>query len=203
MKLYTAPASPYARKVRVLVLEKGLQDRIDEVTVNAYSDRPVLLQANPLGKVPTLEVNEDFRLFDSPVICEFLDTLPADRPPLIATEGMDRWIIRKTEARADGIMDLGVGLTLEKRKPAAERSPSTVARWRVHLGRAIAGAEIARSTLPERFTLGHAAAAVALAYLDYRHPELTWREERPELGSWHSVISDRRSLAETAPEYSS
>jgi glutathione S-transferase len=201
MKLFWSPASPYARKVRAVAHEKALAGRIDEVAVDAFADPAELLAANPLGKVPALIGEDGEPLFDSAVICAYLDTHPqASGTPLCPPAGPDRWAVLRTEALADGAMDLGLGLTLERRKPEAERSPTSAARWRGQLARSIdaMAAEIER--LPPGITLAHLAVACALGYLDFRHPDVSWRDGRAGLSAWYEDMARRPSLLATAPK---
>ena len=199
MKLYWSPASPYARKVRATAREKGLADRIEEVTVETSQDPAGLIAANPLGKVPALALDDGTTLFDSPVICAWLDA-QGDGPALVPAAGPDRYRVLRAEALADGIMDLAVGLIMERRKPEDERSPTTAARWRGQLSRALDAVPGEVAVLPEDLTLGHLALAVALAYVEFRHPDIAWRDGRPELTTWFEALATRPSLAETAPQ---
>lgn len=200
MKLYTSPTSPYARKARIVVAEKKLGSRIEEITTDAWSDPAELIEVNPLGKVPALVADSSLSLFDSPLICAYLDALPSEvSTPLIPPSGPQYWTVRRAEALADGMMDLGVGLLLERRKPEGERSPKTAARWRGQLERALAAAQATAPTLPDGFTMGHASLAVALGYLDLRHADLAWRENRGPLAAWYEAVQKRPSFQATAP----
>jgi glutathione S-transferase len=199
MKLYWSPASPYARKVRATAREKGLAGRIDEIIVETAQDPAALIAANPLGKVPALALDDGTTLFDSPVICAWLDAR-GDGPALVPAAGPERFLVLRAEALADGIMDLAVGLTMERRKPEDERSPTMAARWRDQLARALDAVPGEVQQLPGELTLGHLALAVALAYVEFRHPEIGWRDGRPELAAWFETLATRPSLAETAPQ---
>jgi glutathione S-transferase len=201
MKLYWSPASPYARKVRALARQKDLAASIEEIVVDPYADTPDLVAANALGKVPALITDDGFALFDSPVICEFLDSMPAATGPrLIPASGRERWTVRRAEALADGLMDLGLGLTLERRKPEGEHSPTAAARWRRQVGQAVDAMARDVAGLPPWPTLGHIAGAVALGYLDFRHPDIAWRDGRGTLADWYADVAARPSLAATAPK---
>jgi glutathione S-transferase len=201
MKLYWSPASPYARKVRTVAHEKGLADRIEEIVVDTASDPAWLVSANPLGKIPALIRDDGEPLFDSPVICAWLDSHPAAQgEPLCPPSGPERWAVLKAEALADGVMDLGLGLTMDRRKPEGERSPTSVARWRTQLARSVDAFMPEIGRLPQRITLAHLAIACALGYLDFRHPDFAWRDGRPELAAWHEDMARRASLAATAPK---
>lgn len=201
MKLYWSPASPYARKVRVVAHERRLTSRIEEIIVDAFADPAVLLAANALGKVPTLVLDDGAALYDSPVICAFLDAHPDARgTELVPARGPNRWRVLRAEALADGAMDLGLGLTLERRKPEAERSPTTAARWRQQLTRAVNAIAEDVSSLPSGLSLGHIGFACALSYLDFRHPDFAWREGRSQLAKWYEAVAAQPSLAATAPK---
>jgi glutathione S-transferase len=200
MKLYWSPTSPYTRKVRAIIIEKGLSDKVESVQVDVWGDAGTLHGDNPLGKIPCLVGDEGLALYDSPVICAYLDAHPAGTgPALYPASGEPRWRVMKAEALADGIMDNAVGMVVEKRKPADERSPWMERRWTVALDRAYDAIMPELSALPAGFTMGHLAMAVALAYMDFRHPHIAWRDGRPELTAWYDSVKDRPSLAQTVP----
>lgn len=198
MKLYVSPTSPYARKARVLLREKGLQDRVEEVFVNPHQDPAELLARNPLGKIPALALDDGSALYDSPVICEYLDALDAT-PSLIPPDGEARWAVLRAQALADGILDLAVATVMERARPESERSPGSLERWRGKIERAAGGIGEAVAGLRGELDLGRIALAVALSYLDLRMPELDWRTQRPELIDWHANLAARASMEATAP----
>jgi glutathione S-transferase len=200
MKLYWSPTSPYTRKVRAVIKEKGLADRVEPVRVDVWGDYGTLHGDNPLGKIPCLVGDNGMSFYDSRVICAYLDAHPdAQGPALVPADGDDRWRVLKAEALADGIMDFAVGMVTEKRKPETERSPWMVDRWTGGLGRAYDAIMPELNGLPQGFTLGHLAMAVALGYMDFRHPHLPWRDGRPELTQWYEAHADRACLAQTVP----
>ena len=198
MKLFWSPASPYARKVRVVARETGLDARIEDVEVATHDDPPELLAANPLGKVPALIGPDGVGWFDSPVICAYLDDL-AGGTPLVPRDGSARWAVMRAEALGDGIMDLGLNLVLDTRKPDAERSPTSVARWRGQMTRSLGAVAAAAADLPDGFTLGHITLACAVEYVGFRLPDLDLRAHDPALAAWHATVADRPSLVATAP----
>ena len=134
MKLYITVPSPYARKCRIVAREKGLADRIEEIAVDPYANAPELLGSNPLVQVPTLIADDGLPLSDSPVICEYLDALGSG--PRLLPDGPERLRVRRLETLANGALEMGVKLVLEKRRPGHERSPSWIARWTTNMGRA-------------------------------------------------------------------
>lgn len=201
MKLFWSNASPYSRKVRAVIKEKGLGHCVETDAVDVYSDPPELITFNPLGKIPTLVTDDGFALFDSSVICAYLDAHPAGRGgPLIPQAGPERWHVMRTEALGDGLMDLGYALITERRKPDEEKSPTLAARQQGQLEHTLDRTADALAALPGAVTLGHLAIACALGYIDFRHDGLQWRQGRDALAAWYADIVKRPSLAETAPE---
>ena len=199
MKLFWSPASPYARKVRVVAHETGLVGRIEEVPVDTSQVPPDLIATNPLGKVPALVLDDGTALFDSPVICAWLDA-EGSGPALVPASGPERFLVLRAEALADGVMDLAVGLVMETRKPENERSPTTAAKWRGQLARSLDAMAADCATLPGTATLGHLAYVCALDYIAFRHPDIAWQEGRAGLASWRDGVANRPSLIETAPK---
>lgn len=198
MELLYSATSPYARKVRVVLREKGLIDTTTETVVDPHAGPPALRRHNPLGKVPTLVLADATALYDTPVICEYLDTL-ADAPRLLPAGGPERWAVLRAQALADGILDLAVALTAERRRPDGERSPAIMDHWRERIRAAADGIAAELDGLPPEPTLAHIALAVALAYLDFRHPDLRWRDGRVALTDWHECFTPRASMRATAP----
>jgi glutathione S-transferase len=198
MKLYWSNASPYARKVRILIREHGLAAKIEEISTDAFTDPPELLAANPLGKVPTLVLKDGTGLYDSRVICTYLDGL--GKKSLVPEDATARLLVLRAVALGDGAMDLAVSMAMERRKPEGETSPTFAARWRGQLMRALDMFATELPKLPGTFSLADAAFASALGYLDFRLASLNWREGRPGLAEWYDLVSRRESLAATLPK---
>jgi len=200
LKLYSSPASPYARKVRMVIAERQLGSLVEEMTVNAQDDPPELIAVNPLGKIPALVTDDGLHLFDSPVICAYLDAHPQARGERLRPHsGSERWLVMRAEALGDGMMDLGLALQVEKRKPEGEKSPTIAARQRAQLLRSLDAVPETLRSLPGGLTLGHLALGAALGYLDLRHDELGWRNGRDELANWYAEIAKRPSFIATKP----
>lgn len=200
MKLYFSPASPYASKVRMVVAERQLDDLVEEVRVEVYKDPAELISANPLGKIPALITDDGLSLFDSPVICAYLDAHPqAQGERLRPHSGNARWLVMRGEAFGDGLMDLGYHLTAEKRKPEGEKSPTLAERQRGQLMRTLDVTTEILQSIPADFTLGHLAIGAGLGYLDLRHSELEWRNGRTALANWFAEISQRPSFVKALP----
>jgi len=199
MKLFYSPTSPYVRKVRVMAIEKGLDGHITLVPCNVQEPSAELLAANPLGRIPTLVPDGGEPLFDSPVICEWLDEA-GEGPRLIPPAGGTRWAVLRGQAAADGILDDAVILVLERRRAPEMRNP-VVERVRLAaIGRALAWLESHPGLLTGPLTLAQIAVGCALGYLDLRLPELGWRGQYPALAAWFRHFGERPSMQATAPD---
>ena len=199
MRLLFSPTSPYVRKVRVTALEKGLADRITLQPADVFGDVSAVAPLNPLRKVPTLVLADGETLYDSPVICEYLDSL-VEAPRLIPAAGAARWRVLRTQALADGIKDAAFATVMEGRRAEAQRSDEWVQRWGEAIARGVAAlAGESAGWSGETFDLGQIAAACALGYLDFRLPQLKWRDGHGALADWYAAAAQRPSLVETAP----
>jgi glutathione S-transferase len=192
VKLYYSPASPYARKVRICAIARGLDDRIELVPCAAGESPPELLVVNPLSKIPTLITDDGVSLFDSPVICEYLDSL-GDALPMFPAQGAARWRALKLQAMGDGILDGCVPRRGELAKP----KEALIARWRAAVERTLDALE---AELPHRsMDIGTITVACALGYLDFRFPQEPWRPTRPKLAAWFDAFSQDKAVAATVP----
>ena len=200
MKLYANRASPFARKVRVVLAEKRLDCTLVPVDT-AQPDHPALA-LNPLGKIPVLLLPDGTPVFDSAVIVEYLDTIsPVGR--LIPEEARPRMLVKRWEALADGLMDAAVLLRAEGLRPDALQSQTFAELQRGKVARALA--QIAHD-LGERvhccgdaFTLADAAVGSALFYLDFRFADWDWRGEHPNLQRLAERLEKRKSFEDSAP----
>jgi glutathione S-transferase len=197
MKLFYSTSSPFARKARIVTREKGLLGVVIEVECNPFANPVELQRVNRLSKVPAL-LTEDLALYDSRVICEYLDSL-AEQPRLVPVGDPDRWLVLRAQALADGLLDIAVALTLEERRPAQEQSVSVMKRWREQIQGALDAMHSQSAESARSITLGHIAFGAALGYLDFRHPELRWREGRSALAEWFEAFSRRDSMTQTLP----
>jgi glutathione S-transferase len=198
MKLYYSPTSPYARKVRVVAIEKGLADRVELVVANPWPDPAAVVGVNPLGKVPALLTDDGLALYDSPVICEYLDTLvPA--APLIPRSGTARWQVLRCQALCDGILDAAVGIVLEQRRPEAERSMMSLQRAADAIRRSVAALAPELRPPGAPCDLGQISIAVALGYLEFRLGDLDLGVGQPALRDWWATARERPSLIATRP----
>ena len=198
MKLFQSPTSPYVRKVRVMIREKGLGG-IEEIAVNPWDDPPELRAASPLGKVPTLVLDDGAVLYDSPVICEYLDGIGSG-PRLIPQDPDARRRVTTAQALGDGVLDMAVAMVMEGRRPEGERSAAMMERWR---GQVVGGVDAMASDvggLGGSVNLGHIAFGCALGYLDFRHANIDWRNGRADLAAWFATFAARPAMVETKPE---
>jgi glutathione S-transferase len=203
MKLIGATASPYVRKVRIVMAEKKLD--YDFVLEDVWAADTSIAQSNPLGKVPCLVMEGGEALFDSRVIVEYLDTLsPVGK--LIPAVGRERAEVKTWEALADGVCDAAIAARLEANwagRKKAERSQAWIDRQRAK----VAGSLKAMSQgLGEKpfcagiyLSLADIAVGCALGYLDFRFPDIDWRGPYPNLAKLYDKLMARPSFADTQP----
>jgi glutathione S-transferase len=200
MKLYHAAASPFVRKVTVLIAEAGLSGHVTLETVSGNPLNPgtMPVQANPLGKVPALELDDGRVLYDSRVICRYLDALVGGK---FYPTSEALWDVLVLEATADGIMDAAVLMAYEVRvRPEASRSPEWIEGQWVKVARALDVLESHWLThLDGPLDMGQIAVGAALGYLDLRHAARDWREGRPGLAAWDAGFAQRPSMLATRP----
>jgi glutathione S-transferase len=198
MRLYTSTGSPFARKCRVVRLEKGLQDRIEEIAaVFPYKDA-AFLAINPIGQVPALVTDEGTVFTDSPLICAYMDEIGSGAK-LIPASGEAHWRVRRLETLADAIMESTVKQVLESRRPESERSATWTGYWREGMNRAL---DLAEQQAPEAegpLDMGKIALACAGLYFGFRMPDLDWRSSRPRLAAFCDAMDQRPSFADTRP----
>ncbi len=198
MKLRYSPTSPYVRKVSVVALETGLDKRIERIPTNVWAPSTDIATDNPLGKVPALMTEGGETLFDSPVICEYLDSLH-DGLKLFPPPGGARWTALRRQALGDGILDAGVLRRLEAGRLENERSSSWIARQTAAVRRGLDALEDEAESLGGPITIGHIAIGCALGWLELRFPDEDWRENRPSLARWYETFARRPSMRETVP----
>ena len=202
MKLRYSTTSPYVRKVSVTALELGLDGHIERVPTNTMDPKSDHAADNPLGKVPALITDEGDKLYDSPVICEYLDSLH-DGAPLFPPAGAARWRALRLQALADGILDAAILRMLEtRRRPEALRWEGWIKLQGGKIARALDQLEGEAEALAGPLTIGQIAVGCALGYLDFRFPENAWRAARPALAAWYEGFSQRPSMQQTEPHES-
>jgi glutathione S-transferase len=196
MKLYYSITSPYVRKVMACAIARGIDGQITKVPTNPHESPAGLIADNPLSKVPCLVTEDGFALFDSPVICEYLDTV-GEAMPLFPASGAARWVALRNQALGDGMLDAAVFRRLEGMKPEEAARSTAMARQKAAIGRALSMLE--RENLGKLLDIGTITIAAALGYLDLRFPEDGWRQEHSRLAEWFQQISAEKALAETQP----
>jgi glutathione S-transferase len=198
MKLRHSAGSPFVRKVMVLAHEHGLVDRIELVptAVSPVQANEGLAPENPLMKVPSLVTDDGQTLFDSPVICEYLDNL-ASRSKLFPAAGPARWTALRQQALGDGILDALILCRYETVRPDDKRwSGWTEGQMRkAHQGLAA----VEREDLSGPRTIGHIAIACMVGYLDFRFPDDGWRQRHPKLALWYKDFAELPGMKATQP----
>lgn len=201
MKLYITTPSPFARKCRIVIHEKGLAARVQEIVVDPYANAPELLATNPVVQVPTLIAEDGLPITDSPLICDYLDGL-GEGPNLLPQGGTDRLRVRRMETLGSAALEMGVKLVLEKRRPETERSPSWIDRWTLNMGRALDAMEAAVQSgdiAADPLDLGGITAGVAVGWIGFRHPDYDWRTGRQGLVALSQALEARPSFIDTLP----
>ena len=201
MKLIGSLASPYTRKVRIVLAEKKID--YDFEIDNPWKADAKAAKLNPLGKVPVLELDDGRTLFDSRVIVGFLDNAsPISR--LVPAENRERVEARRWEALADGVLDAGVLARLENQREAKLRSAPWVER---QMGKLRAGLAAMDSELGDKpwcvgngYTLADIALGVCLGWLDFRYPKMDWKKDQGNLARAFAKLSERQSFADTVPQ---
>ena len=202
MRLHTNPASPFGRKVKVLAHETGLFERLEvhDVQTTAVGPDPSLVADNPLGKIPCLVLDDGTGLFDSRVICEYLDRLHAGPRRMFPADGKPRWAALRLQALADGVMDAALLARYETfLRPEPQRWPAWIDGQLDKVTRGLDRLELEADQLADTVDIGAIAVGCALGYLDFRYPDLAWRNGRGALAGWFERFGARPSMAETRP----
>ncbi len=200
MKIFYAAASPFVRKCLVCAQELGLFDRLELVPAAVHPvnrDRTVAA-VNPLGKIPTLVTDEGVVLFDSRVICEYLNSLGDGR--LLPAQGAARWSVLAEQSLADGMMDAAILTRYETAlRPESFRWSDWVTGQLAKVSSGLAAIEPRARALTERVDLGTIALGCALGYLDFRFATLGWRDQYPDTAVWFERFGRRDSMMSTRP----
>jgi glutathione S-transferase len=193
MKLRYSTTSPFVRKVHVLAIEAGLIDKIE--LVKTVTTDPDLARHNPLNKVPALELDDGSALYDSRVICEYLDALAGGKffPPA----GQARWTALRRQALADGMVDAAILRLTESRRQENLRSADWDEKQKLKVTQGLDALEA--DHLGPQLDIGTLMVAILLDYLDFRFKAEDWRAGHPKLAAWHKVFAERASLKKTLP----
>jgi glutathione S-transferase len=200
MKLLGSVTSPFVRKARVVLAEKKIEYTFE--LDNPWDEKSRVPDANPLGKVPVLVLEDDSTLFDSRVIVEFLDSVsPISR--LIPADNRGKIEVKRWEALADGVLDAAVAVVLERRRPGKQQSEPAIKRQmeKIERGLAVMSRDLADKPwcTGNAFTLADIACGVALGYLDFRHGAFDWRVLYLNLAKLAAKLAERPSFADTVP----
>ncbi|WP_434573903.1 glutathione S-transferase [Pseudomonas sp. Z3-6] len=202
MTLFHNPASPFVRKVLVLLHETGQQDRVALQLSQLTPVKPdrALIDDNPLSKIPALRLANGTVIHDSRVILDYLDHQHVGNP-LIPRDGAARWRRLTLASLADGIMDAAVMIRYETAlRPVEKHWDEWLDAQRDKIRRALGLLEAeAIAELASHFDVASISVACALGYLDLRHPDLEWRKANPQLAAWFAEVSLRSSMVETVP----
>ncbi len=199
MKIYHSPASPFVRKVMIVAREVGLADRIELLPAKAGPvDRDATIRAeNPLGQVPTFATDDGAVLYDSRVIAEYLDDL--GRGGLFGT-GAERWRNLTDAALADGLMGAALLARYETfLRPAEFRWPAWTDGQMGKVADALGRLEGEVAGYGARFDIGTIGFVCGLGYLDFRFPDLGWRDAHPKAAAWFAAMGERPSVKATIP----
>lgn len=197
MKLRYSTTSPFVRKCMATAIEAGVADDLELETTNPWDPDTDVATDNPIGKVPALTIADESVLFDSAVICEYLDAR-RDAPRLFPPEGAARWRALTRMALADGLLDAAILRRRELMRPADEQSSWWMERQLGVVERAVDAME-GKADAYRDIDIGLLTTAIALSYLDFRIPEFAWREKRPRLSAWYEEFSQRPSIRDTEP----
>jgi glutathione S-transferase len=196
MKITHSGASPYVRKVVACAIARGLVARLESWGLGTTD--PVLATFNPMAKIPTLLTDAGQALFDSPVICEYLDSL-GDAAKLFPAAGPARWAALRHQAIGDGILDASQPRRREIGLPQDDGRMAYIALQRGKVSRAVDMLEAEAATLDGLATIGEITIGCALGYLDFRFADEPWRPGHPKLEAWYNVAVKLAPLANTMP----
>lgn len=195
MRLHWSPRSPFVRKVMIAATEIGVEPRIERMRNVVQQPRlnPLVMEDNPLNKIPVLVLDDGLPLIDSRVICEYLDSLH-DGPKLFpASEA--RWGALRWQALGDGIMEQQTLLRNERLRDSSERSEAFVECYRSKVIASLDRLEAEATALGEAdFAIGHIAVGCVLGYCDFRFQDLEWRKGRHALAAWYETFAARPSV---------
>jgi glutathione S-transferase len=198
LKLHWSPKSPYVRKVMICAHELGVVDRLELARSVAAMLKPNarLMEDNPLSKIPTLVLDDGFALFDSVVICEYLDDLA--QGSLFPKQGADKWQALRWHALGDGLLDALILWRNEREREVPLRTLMEAFELKARAALKVLDDE-AQALAETDLSIGHVTIGCALGYLDYRFDTLGWRAIAPRLAEWQADIARRPSFQSTEP----
>ncbi len=198
MKLFISTASPYARTAQVTLREVGLDPSAHEQITHPFNNEAAFIQSNPMSKVPSLTLDNGQTLFDSEVICQYLDE--TFNQSQLWQSVQSNWSLRTLYSQVSGMLDLAVALRQEDmRAPEGHSSPFWKNRWSESLERSLTDLNAKIVSFPVTFSLLHINSVCLLDYLSFRHPRFIWRDHK-NLVSFYLQWSNRESFALTNPK---
>lgn len=200
MKLFYTINSPFARIVRAFIIETGLEERIETAETTLRDPDSDLLPINPVGRVPTLVIDDGVALTETTLICAYLDRLH-DRPKLMPEGAARPGVAAELAGQALGFLEGAVTYTRECRRPAERQLDAIKTLEIARVGRCLDHFEsrIRARTLDQSISFSALVLGAALATTELRHPEIDWRAGHPQLANWYTALSQRPSMVRTAP----
>ena len=199
MKLFISSTSVFARKVRIVVREKGLEGRIEEIAAVPVEASPELVAANPISQLPALIDDDGQTWADSGLIAAWLDSQGAG-PRLLPDYGSEPyWRVRRVETAASGMNEMMAKIVYETRRSENERSPFWLKRWESNLMRAFAHAETLCPS-PDVFDMGTLSLGVMATFCDFRLTHIDWRAMAPRIAALQATLEKRQSFIDTYPK---
>ena len=194
MKLYGSLTSPYVRKVRVLAHELGVT--LDSIPIKVHEIPSDYGRVNPVNRIPALVTDGGDLIYDSRVICEYIDV--SHGSPFLPREGPARWQVLKLQVMGDGLMDAATPRVSELARPPERQWPHRLAEYERSIRQTLDALDDIAEQL-DAINLGTISIGCALGYLDFRLPMEPWRDRRPQLAAWYASFADRPSMATTSP----
>ena len=191
MRLYFLPHSPFVRKVVVVAFELGLTE-LSKVDVHPFEPDSELLRVNPIGKAPVLERDDGSMLYDSTVICQYLNMMYEGS--LFPADGEQLWSCLKLNSLGDGLAQAATWNIRERYRPDGERSDTYVHYYERGIERWFTTLEQEVDAVSDGVHIGGISIACALSYVDFRYPEMAWRQARPALGRWYDAFAARPAM---------
>jgi glutathione S-transferase len=193
MLMHWSPRSPFVRKVMIVAHEVGLADRIETVRtlVAAATPNVELMKQNPQSRLPTLVLADGTVIYDSPVIAEYFDSLNTGEK-LFPASFPERLVALRRQSLGDGMLDTMLMWRAEQLRAPEHQSIKHMQAWKLKTNVSVDMLEQEATALEaSRFSIGHIALGVALSYIDFRFPELEWRNGHPRLSAWHGTFATR------------
>lgn len=198
MKLYCSVNSPYARKARVAAIELGVDRKIELVETDPRDSTTGYWSLNPLGKIPALALDDGSVLFDSPVVCEYLNDVVGDGR-LMPKDDAGRFRTRTLVALVDGVLDAAMAVRLERQRPESEQSPAWMDKQLAVAGRGLDALQEALPEYQDKVNLVSIGTACAITWIGFRIPEQDWLGPRKRLADWYEAFNQRESMQRTTP----